>query len=182
VVAIAGVSLCYGGTELLEGYGFVATFVAGITLRRFEMKHRFHRTLHSFVETIEHSLTALLLVALGAAIPALWPQTNWAHFSIGLILILIIRPLAGYISLAPTHLRGRQRAVVAFYGVRGIGSIYYIAYASSQLDLLNESGLWSTVALTIFASTIIHGLTAGLAIEDVTQDRRENPTDRHSKA
>lgn len=172
VVAIAGILLCYGAAELVEGYGFVASFIAGVTLRRFEARHEFHRTLHGFTETVELTLTIMLLGALGAAIPALWPQTNWAHVLIGMSLIFIIRPLAGYLSLWFVPMAGRQRAVIAFYGVRGIGSIYYIAYATSQIDLVNESGLWSTVALTIFASTIVHGLTAGAAVERATARRR----------
>jgi len=173
VVAIAGVLVCYGTAELLEGYGFVASFIAGLTLRRMEARHEFHRTLHSFTETVELTLTAFLLVGIGVTLPMLWPQANWAHLVIGLGLIFIVRPLAGFASLWFTELRGRQRIVVAFFGVRGIGSIYYIAYAGGTLDLVNESGLWSTVALTICASTLVHGLTAGIAVERVTAEEDE---------
>ena len=70
VIALAGVLLAYGATELLEGYGFIAAFVAGITLRRSETHHAFHTRLHAFSESIEHALTAALLIALGAALPA----------------------------------------------------------------------------------------------------------------
>jgi NhaP-type Na+/H+ or K+/H+ antiporter len=45
VLALAGVLLCYGTTELLEGYGFIACFVAGLTLRRVEADHQFHTRL-----------------------------------------------------------------------------------------------------------------------------------------
>jgi NhaP-type Na+/H+ or K+/H+ antiporter len=62
--------------------------------------------------------------------------------------------------------------VVSFYGVRGIGSIYYIAYASTHLELVNEQVLWVTVAITILISTLVHGLTAGLAVERVTGEYR----------
>jgi NhaP-type Na+/H+ and K+/H+ antiporter len=42
----------------------------------------------------------------------------------GFGLILLIRPLAGALGLAGSDFDGRERAVVAFYGVRGIGSVY----------------------------------------------------------
>ena len=165
VVAFAGVIFAYGSTELLEGYGFIAAFVAGVTLRREESEDRFHERLHDFSESIEHTLTAILLVALGAALPALWPYLDWSHAMIALALIFVIRPVIAWITLAGTGLETRQRLVVAFYGVRGIGSIYYLAYAGHHVELVDEGALWATIALTIVLSTIVHGLTAGIAVE-----------------
>jgi NhaP-type Na+/H+ or K+/H+ antiporter len=168
VIALAGVLFAYGLTELLEGYGFIAAFVSGVTLRRSESEHEFHRRLHNFTEALEHSLTAILLVALGAALPVLWPHFTAANAVIGLALIFVIRPVAAWISLSGTILRGRERAVVAFYGIRGIGSIYYLAYAGHHVELVNEYELWATVAFTILLSAIVHGLTAGVAVERAT--------------
>jgi sodium/hydrogen antiporter len=169
VVAIAGVLLCYGLTEWLEGYGFIAVFAAGVALRHSESRHEFHRTLHGFTDTTEQVLTAILLFALGVVMPALLVGLNVAHASIALALVFIVRPLFAWISLSRTTLAGRSRAVVAFYGIRGLGSIYYMAYASTHFDLTNDAALWSIVAFTILVSTIVHGLSAGLAIERVTE-------------
>jgi NhaP-type Na+/H+ or K+/H+ antiporter len=172
VVALAGVLLAYGLTELAEGYGFIAAFAAGYTLRRAETDHHFHRRLHDFSESLEHSLTAILLVAVGAAIPFLWPHFDLAHAAIGCALVFLIRPIVGWMSLANTSLRGRERLVVSFYGVRGIGSVYYLAYAGHHVELVNEHALWATVAFTILLSTIVHGLTAGLAVERATGEKQ----------
>lgn len=168
VVAFAGVLIAYGLTEVVEGYGFIAAFVAGVTLRREETHDRFHKRLHDFSESLEHTLTALLLVALGAALPGLWPYLDWPHALIGLALVFVIRPAAGMVALLGTPLAGRERLVTAFYGVRGIGSIYYLAYAGHHLDLTNEETLWATVAFTIVLSTLVHGVTAGIAVERAT--------------
>lgn len=168
VLALAGVLLCYGATELIEGYGFIAAFVAGLALRRAEEGHEFHGRLHGFSEAIEHALTAILLLLIGGMLPLLWWELDWQHAAIGLALILVIRPLAGWISLRGTELKGRERFVVGAYGVRGIGSIYYLGYATSHMDFVNEGQLWATIAFTILASTVLHGLTAGAAVEHVT--------------
>jgi len=170
VVAMAGVLFAYGATELLEGYGFIAAFISGVALRRVESTHEFHRRLHNFMEALEHALTAILLFALGAAIPLLWPHFTPANALIGLALVFIIRPLVGWTALAGTILKPRERMVVAFYGVRGIGSIYYLAYAGHQVKLVNEYELWATVAFTILLSTVVHGLTAGIAVERATAE------------
>jgi NhaP-type Na+/H+ or K+/H+ antiporter len=167
VVALAGVLLCYGFTELAEGYGFIAAFVSGVTLRRAESRHDFHRRLHDFSEAIEHALTAVLLVVLGGALPVLWPALDLAHAAIGLALIFVVRPMVGWLALAGTRLRTRERLVVAFYGVRGVGSIYYLAYAGTHIELVNDAELWATIAFTILVSTVVHGLSAGLAVERV---------------
>lgn len=171
VVAFAGVILAYGLTELIEGYGFIAAFVAGLVLRREESENDFHQRLHDFSQSIEHTLTALLLVALGAALPSLWPYLGWPEVIVAVALIFIVRPVAAWFALSGLGLRWRARALMAFYGVRGIGSIYYLAYAGHHVELVNEGALWATIALTIVVSTMVHGLTAGLAVERVIEEK-----------
>lgn len=168
LIAFAGVLLAYGATEIAEGYGFIAAFVSGLVLRREESEDTFHRRLHDFSESLEHALTAILLVGLGAALPELLSYLDWSHALIGLALVFVIRPLTGWLALARSPLSTRERAVIAFYGVRGIGSIYYLAYATSHVELANEEVLWATVAFTIVLSIAVHGITAGIAVERAT--------------
>ena len=170
VLALAGVLFCYGATELIEGYGFIAAFVSGLALRRVEEDHAFHGRLHAFSEAIEHALTAVLLLLIGGMLPLLWTELDWQHGVVALALVLVVRPLAGWVSLIRTDLLGRERLVVAAYGVRGIGSIYYLGYATSHFEFVNEGQLWATIALTILISTVLHGLTAGAAVERVTEE------------
>ena len=169
LVAFAGVLIIYGVTELFEGYGFIAVFIAGLTLRRSETNHEYHTKLHDFVEALERALTALLLVALGAALPSLLPYVTWQVAAIALALLFVIRPVAAWLALSGTALQPRERRVVAFYGIRGIGSVYYLAYAATHIDLPDAQRLWAIVAFTIVASTIVHGFTAGLAIDRATK-------------
>lgn len=164
VVAFAAVLLTYGATELVEGYGFVSAFVMGLVLRRAEAKHDFHVRLHSFSSALEHAVTAILLLMLGGSIPILLPYLDWALVAVGIALVFLIRPLAGMVSLVGTSLSFSQRGVVAFYGVRGIGSIYYLAYAAGVVEMVNAGQMWATVVFTILLSTIVHGFSAGLAI------------------
>ncbi|PJE38188.1 sodium:proton antiporter [Pseudooceanicola lipolyticus] len=164
VVALAGVLLCYGTTELVEGYGFIAVAVTGLTVRRVEADHQFHRRLHDFTEAIEHALTAVLLVALGAVLPALLSQLSLASAAIAVALVFLIRPLTGWIALAGSPLKGREHWVVAAYGVRGIGSIYYLAYAAGKVEFWDKEQLWALVGFTILLSTLVHGFTAGMAV------------------
>lgn len=170
VIAMAGVLFTYGLTELAEGYGFIAAFVMGAILRRQEEEHEFHGRLHSFSEALEHAVTAILLVLLGGAIPDLLPYLGWREAIIGLALVFAIRPAFGMLALLGTDMTVKQRGVVAFYGVRGMGSIYYLAYAAGAIDLQDAGPLWAVVTFTIVLSTLVHGFSAGSVVNAATSD------------
>ena len=146
-------------------------------VRRAEEKHALHRRLHQFSDAVESAVTATLLVLLGGVMPALWPHLDWRHAVVGFGLLLVIRPVAGAVGLLGSARSWRERAVIAFYGVRGIGSLYYLGYASTHVEFIDEGPLWALVAFTIFASTVIHGLTARETVRvlDRTAEERAEP-------
>ncbi|MEO4043094.1 cation:proton antiporter [Hoeflea sp. CAU 1731] len=175
VIALAGVLLCYGSTEMIEGYGFIAVAILGLTLRRIEEDHHFHRRLHDFSESIEHALTALLLIALGSVLPLLFADLTWTQIAVAVVLLLIIRPLSGWIGLLGTDLPHRDRWVISVYGVRGVGSIYYLCYAGKSIEFVNENALWALVGLVILLSTIMHGFSVGWAMDSLREKKHRRP-------
>lgn len=164
VIALAGVMLCYGSTELAEGYGFIAVAVLGLSLRRIEADHRYHRHLHDFSEVLEQAVTALLLVTLGTTLPSLFASLGWAEIALALLFLVLVRPLAALLALQGSSLSPTGRAVTAVYGVRGIGSIYYLSYAQSHVEFHDEGLLWTITALVILLSTMIHGFSVAWAM------------------
>ncbi|GGI08182.1 hypothetical protein GCM10011354_27810 [Egicoccus halophilus] len=76
--------------------------------------------------------------------------------------LVVARPLAGWIGLL--GFRGGTRAenaVIAFFGIKGLGSLYYLAYGLNRTDLGEEGYLlWALTAVTIFTSLLVHGFTA----------------------
>jgi NhaP-type Na+/H+ or K+/H+ antiporter len=162
VLALGAVLLCYGIVELAEGYGFIGAFTAGLVCRRVRENHPFHKQLHAFSEAVEHALSAILLLFLGSILPALWSVLDWRYTLIGFGLLLVIRPLVGWLALLGTGMTSGDRLIVGFFGVRGIGSIYYVGYATGHMEFINEDQLWALVAYTIFASAVIHGATSFL--------------------
>lgn len=62
---------------------------------------------------------------------------TWQHVVIALVLLGVIRPLSGWIALWKTDLPRRDPAVISVYGVRGIGSIYYLCYAGGHMEFAN---------------------------------------------
>jgi NhaP-type Na+/H+ or K+/H+ antiporter len=162
VLALGAVLLCYGTVELAEGYGFIGAFAAGVVCRRVQQEHHFHKRLHAFSEAVEHALTAVLLIMLGSILPALWPALDWRYSLIGFGLLLVIRPVVGWIALLGSGVPSRDRWIIGFFGVRGIGSLYYVGYATGHMEFIDEDQIWAVVAYTIFASSLLHGATSFL--------------------
>ncbi len=168
LLALAALVTAYGVAEVAHGYGFLAVFVCAMTFRSAERSHDYHAAMHEVVERLERMLTLFVLLVLGIALTrGLLGALDWSGVAIGLGLILVIRPLAGWVSLtlrrpgdAPCLERG-DRWAVAFFGVRGVGSIYYLAYAGKEDSVLAADALWSTVAFTIVASVLVHGMLSG---------------------
>lgn len=175
VLALAGVFVCYGAAEAIHGYGFIACFVGGLVFRRIEAEHAFHGNLHLFNLAIEHALTAVLVLMVGAALGTYGGWVRWEHLAIAAALVFAIRPVIGWISLAGTALPRRERFVTAAFGVRGIGSVYYLAFAAGVAPVAALTDLWLTVLVTIALSATVHGLTAGAALAGIRAESGTQP-------
>jgi NhaP-type Na+/H+ or K+/H+ antiporter len=176
-VALAGTFLAYGVTELVNGYGFLAVFVAAVALRRSESDNDYHQTLHDFAEQTEQLLMIALVVLLGGAVAGgiLGPLT-WQAAGAGLAALFVIRPVVAWFSLSGTTTPKRERAAIAFFGIRGIGSLYYLAYALGNADFPETELLWALVAFTVVVSIVVHGTTASMVTRRLDEVREEEST------
>ncbi|NHN56148.1 hypothetical protein G9U51_10200 [Calidifontibacter sp. DB0510] len=162
--------VAYAAGELAHGWGFLSVFVCAMTLRHADRGHDYHDSMHGVIERLERLFTLVVLLLLGAALTnGLLGSLTWGAVGFGLLLVFVIRPVVAWIALgrsrSPDHvldgqLGPRERIVAAFFGVRGVGSIYYIAYATSKHSFPQERLLWSALAFTIVLSVVVHGLTA----------------------
>lgn len=160
-LAISLTLLVYGLTEIIHGYGFVAVFICAITLRHFEKKAEFHDDLHSFTDQIERLLLGVLLILFGGALAnGILNPLTWKMVLFTLLFLLLIRPLAAYTSLISCNIHIKEKLAISFFGIRGIGSIFYLAFAFKEANFAEEKELWAIVAFTILISVVIHGLTA----------------------
>ncbi|MEU4738874.1 cation:proton antiporter [Actinosynnema sp. NPDC023658] len=160
-VALAATFLAYGLTELAEGYGFVAVFVCACTIRAGERSHGYHRVLHQYVEQAERMLTVLVIFLLGgAAVTGLLAGTGWREVLVAVVVLLVVRPVAGLVGLARGKTGPRERAAISFFGVRGVGSLFYVAYAIQSGDFVDPGAIWRVVGLVVIGSILLHGITA----------------------
>jgi sodium/hydrogen antiporter len=173
-VALAGTFIAYGFTEVVGGYGFLAVFVAAVALRRSESDHEFHSTLHDFAEQTEQLLMIALVLLLGGAVASgvLAPLT-WPAAVTGLLVLFVVRPVAAWVGLAGTTTPKAERAAITFFGIRGIGSLYYLAYAVEHADFPEADRLWALVAFTVVVSIVVHGTSATLVTRRLDARRED---------
>jgi NhaP-type Na+/H+ or K+/H+ antiporter len=161
LVALGATLVAYGVAEAAHGYGFLAVFVSALALRETERDHAFHEAMHDFAEQVERLLMMLVLVLLGGAVAGgLLDSLTWKEAAFGLALVFIVRPLAGWIGLIGAPHSMRERAVVAFFGIRGIGSFYYLAYGLNHGNFHGWDRLWAIAGFVVLCSILVHGVTA----------------------
>ena len=176
-VAFSATFLVYAGTELLHGYGFLAVFVAGMAIRYVEEGYageEFKYRMHDFVSEIERLLLAIFLVLFGGSIAnGLVSGVGWQAWAFALLFIFAIRPLSGYVGLIGCGLSQRARVAISFLGIRGIGSLFYMAWALLQTDFPARDMLYQALGVVILVSLLAHGLTARTVLTWANPDSEE---------
>lgn len=161
VEAIAGALFTYGATELASGYGFIAVFVAATMIRSYERSHDYNESLHEITELAEQILMALIMVFFGGAIVSglLAPLTIEAIVA-AVAIVFVVRPAAGLIGLVGFGRDWTERGTIAFFGIRGIGTFYYLAHGLNEAAFADADLLWALAGTVILISIVVHGITA----------------------
>jgi NhaP-type Na+/H+ or K+/H+ antiporter len=71
----------------------------------------------------------------------------------------VVRPLSGWIGLAGAGLPNGERGVISFFGIRGLGTAYYLAYGLGHGPFDDGHVVWAAAGLTILVSILLHGAT-----------------------
>lgn len=184
-LALGLIALSYGIALLVHAYGFLAVFAAGLSVRRIERQHSevaapadvehagtaeeqatdpstapayMARAVLGFNEQLERLGELAVVLVVGAMLadievvgPGLW---------VALSLFVVIRPAATLLTLFRVPLSRPQRAFIAWFGVRGVGSIYYLAYALSHGVPAPAGRMLADVTLVVVAGSIVlHGIS-----------------------
>ena len=117
----------------------------------------------SFGDTIERMLEVLLVVLVGIAITRVW---NWSGVLLALLLFVVVRPSATWMSMSGSRTSRAQRWLLSWFGIRGIGSLYYLSYALNHgLQAEEVSQLVGLVVTVVACSIVVHGITVTPALQ-----------------
>jgi sodium/hydrogen antiporter len=187
-VALGLIAVSYALASLAGTYGFLAVFAAGVALRAVEarasgdrpaqevMEHAdmgaaqeiavdptrgpayMAQAVLGFNEHVERlGEVAVVLMVGGMLTPSLVSVQAWW---LALALLLLVRPVAVLIGLAGSVATWRQRGFMAWFGIRGIGSVYYLGWAVERgLDPTLATELAGLTLVVVATSIVAHGIT-----------------------
>ena len=162
-VALSIILLTYSLTEVVNGYGFLAVFVAGLVVQRSYFTQQDKRMAQlEFTEQIEKLLEVTAIVILGTLL-LLEPMLKYAGESLLIagLLFLIIRPFGVWLSMIGGDTPKTTRSLMGWFGIKGLGSIYYLTYALGKgvSGGVAEQISWITYTVVVL-SIILHGISA----------------------
>jgi sodium/hydrogen antiporter len=185
-LALGLIALSYGVALLVHAYGFLAVFAAGLALRRIEKRsnagkppeevlaharaqpdaatHPEHAPAYmanavlDFNEQLERLGEVSLVLVLGILLAGLPLSTEALAFTP--LLFLVIRPAVVLVTLAGTRTSSAQRWLMSWFGIRGIGSLYYLFYALAHgLEESLAHRLVPFVLTVVAISIVVHGIS-----------------------
>jgi sodium/hydrogen antiporter len=222
-LALALIAISYVLCELLEAWGFLGVFAAGVGLRAAELA-TVHVSPHpstrpdapveqgaqgsthppaeqlvaarecsdsirepavaagvmvaetlSFGDTAERILELLLVTVVGAALSEHWDARGLV---VAFVLFVMLRPLSTVLALARTPTSRSQRWLMGWFGIRGIGSLYYLGYALNEQAHGPSFGAVTDITISVVAlSIVVHGVSVtpllGLYERSRVQKRRK---------
>jgi NhaP-type Na+/H+ or K+/H+ antiporter len=161
--AVPTALVLFGAAEFVGAYGLVAVFAAGFAFRRVAFHHEHHRHVHEGAEVVEKFGELLIILLLGSMITfAGLEAPGVAGWLLVPLLIVVIRPGLVLALLARSRMEARERAFVAWFGVRGVAALYYavVAVGAGVLSASEELQVFWTIAACVVVSIVVHGFTA----------------------
>jgi NhaP-type Na+/H+ or K+/H+ antiporter len=185
-LALGLIALSYGIALLVQGYGFLAVFAAGVSVRRIErqqsdaaapadVRHAAQtveeqatnpetapaymaNAVLGFNEQLERLGELAVVLVVGAMLAHI--ERAGAGLAVAAVLFVAIRPLATLMTLWPLRLSRTQRGFIAWFGVRGVGSIYYLAFALTRgVSGPDARALVDITLVVVAASMVLHGVS-----------------------
>lgn len=154
------IGVIYGLCVLVDAWGFLAVFFAAVALRQTELKlakaamptadAQPPTTVSEgslvFKEHLERLSEMVLIILVGGTL--FLSSWTWQAVGFALFLFMVARPLSVLVGLWGSNTHWRIRGLAAWFGVRGVGSLYYLMYAI-------QHGLPEPLALQLIQLTLI---------------------------
>lgn len=184
------IGVAYGIAQLVSAYGFLAVFAAGLALQRTQREPAssalksaavtkaigdqhakeelatdpqhagayLAQAMRGFNEQLERIVEVAVVIVVGAMLSFIaWSAAAVAYLA---LLFVLVRPIAAWLGLVRLPMARDQRLLIGWFGIRGIGSIYYLMYAIGRdLPQPLAEQMTSIVLAAVAASIVVHGIS-----------------------
>lgn len=196
-LALGVMGVAYALAQIAHANGFLAVFAAGLALRRIELAEveegevhvplekieaqappeapvHLMRAMLTFNEQLERIIEVAVVLLLGALLRI--DQITLAAFAFAAMLFVVVRPLSVLITFADRALPWRQLRLMGWFGIRGVGSLYYLVYAVNHgIEPATAQIIAAIILPTLAASVIVHGISATPLMERYGRRRARPP-------
>jgi NhaP-type Na+/H+ or K+/H+ antiporter len=186
------IGLVYGLTVMLHAWGFLAVFFAAVALRQTELAlekdtpaappdlsaeqselPRVSEGSLIFKEHLERLSELVLILLVGGSL--FLTSWSWPAVGLALFLFLVARPVSVAVGLLFTRTPWPRSGMLAWFGVRGIGSLYYLMYAiQHELPESLALQLMQLTLIVVTLSILVHGISVKPMMGQFWQRRRKN--------
>ncbi len=116
------------------------------------------QAVRGFNEQLERIGEVAVVLVVGAMLA--FTSLNWNAILFVLIFFMVIRPIATWLALLGAEVSGDQKRLISWFGIRGIGSIYYLMYAINHgLPSSLAEVIIAITLTTVTASIVLHGIS-----------------------
>lgn len=166
LVYVGAVALAFGAALALQVSTFIVAFAVGATLLMplqgasiADAAQALAGRMQAFGARIERLVEAGTVLAVGALLSGL--DAGWGDIGVALLLVFAVRPLAVLATVRQQRMPARQRRLVAWFGIRGIGTLFYLLFALQQ-GLAGEAArlLVNATVVCVAVSIVVHGISA----------------------
>jgi NhaP-type Na+/H+ or K+/H+ antiporter len=165
LVYLGAIALVYGLSLALHASAFLAVFACGATLLRQHPATRAEpvavdlgQHMQAFGARCERLAEVLMVLLVGAALTRVTWSAEVLAFALGVV--LLVRPASVLLGLPPAALPTTQRRLVAWFGIRGVGSLFYLAFVL-------ERGVKGPAAQTVISACLV-SLAVSIALHGVS--------------
>ncbi len=160
VVPLVATALAYLATDALGGSGFIAAFVAGLAYGRLLPRDDAYRSTE-LAEEVGSYLSAVTFLFFGAVlVPPALRALDVMTVVYAVLSLTLVRMLPVALSLAGTGARWPSRALVGWFGPRGLATVVFALTVVEEFDVPGTARIVDVATVTVLLSVLAHGLSA----------------------
>ena len=157
VASVSAAALSFGVADVLGGSGFLAVYLVGLAVGSTPSRHR--RQLVAFHESLAFLAQVTMFVVLGLLVfPSDLPGVMVSGLVLALLLVVVVRPVAVWASIAFSDFTNRERAFLGWAGLRGAVPIVLGTFVLSA-GVAHGETIFNAVFFVVLVSALLQGTT-----------------------
>jgi cell volume regulation protein A len=161
ILAVAVTLIIFAGAQSLNASGFLAVYLAGLILGNH--RHRAHAVISRFHDGLAWLAQIVMFLMLGLLVtPSDLFNGLGGEVALAVSLIVVARPVAVWLSLAPFRFAWREKSFIAWVGLRGAVPIF-LASIPVIAGVPDGHNYFNVAFVVVLFSLVIQGWTVGRA-------------------